>query len=559
MNAQNKQDFENGIYNISFNYILSDASRGSMSYDLSYLLKNPAADLNIILKTALYSDIFADIFARVADFIEYSQQLKAARPEKIDALKKVLNKYTPDGFIKKAEKKTGAAAVAEKYAKKLFKDWDRPAGRRFWIDGEKLYIFTTSAGIRLPISAAGLYIDVINGMDEDEKNAHKIKPGGLMDRGERFTRLDYITTLPGDTKKIKGADYYANGASEVLIDEKYSKYFKGLDLYTIPGADAHKIPVYFASPETDADGQPIFCGIILPLFMNPWIDALTAFKRATAEKTPAAPDLETAENATNSPAPAEVIQTPATNENSPATADTDPATASADLDTVKTETAAPNIIPRYFNTITARVMIDTNFLKPGDVVTIKKNPEGANYIASTPGGAVFYLFASHLRNGNIFKFLSVDTAQPDLDTDPAAADLETASPETAPAIEKSPAPAAPDIQLSDNITLSDALLFLAMNKKSNSNIILSAALESGAASLDDFKKYAFEGIMPRIHTFEAWRESGYIVQKGQRAAFSALIWKRIEKKRADGDPEQKFILKNSYFFTADQVKAIENN
>ena len=65
------------------------------------------------------------------------------------------------------------------------------------------------------------------------------------------------------------------------------------------------------------------------------------------------------------------------------------------------------------------------------------------------------------------------------------------------------------------------------------------------------------GQFPAFHTYEAWKEIGYQVQKGQKASFSASIWKMTEKKNDEGERVQKLIMKNAYFFGRDQVKPIE--
>lgn len=65
------------------------------------------------------------------------------------------------------------------------------------------------------------------------------------------------------------------------------------------------------------------------------------------------------------------------------------------------------------------------------------------------------------------------------------------------------------------------------------------------------------GKFPAYHTYEAWREIGYQVQKGSKACFSAQIWKMTEKKNEDGERVNKMIMKRAHFFGFDQVKPIE--
>ena len=124
--------------------------------------------------------------------------------------------------------------------------------------------------------------------------------------------------------------------------------------------------------------------------------------------------------------------------------------------------------------------------------------------------------------------------------------------------------------------------FGGLGKKCNSDIILLAGVDAGAISCDAFKAYLFEGRFPAFHTFEAWKSAGYIVKKGEKAAFKADIWEYTEKHgkmtadeaaelnkiiiNADGSElyhegdettKSRFIKKLSFFFGPDQVEKIE--
>ena len=143
-------------------------------------------------------------------------------------------------------------------------------------------------------------------------------------------------------------------------------------------------------------------------------------------------------------------------------------------------------------------------------------------------------------------------------------------------------PAADEIDISaltaDN--LSDylpALLMSLANDKHNSSIILAAGIEAGAINPIALLEYFQTGRMPAVHTFDVWQKAGYQVRKGETAAFTARIWKHVEKtvkltapdaetmnaagidlsgtEYHEGDTIQRgeFIKKNAYFFTAEQV------
>lgn len=98
----------------------------------------------------------------------------------------------------------------------------------------------------------------------------------------------------------------------------------------------------------------------------------------------------------------------------------------------------------------------------------------------------------------------------------------------------------------------------------NAAAIMAAGIEAGAYSLADIKAYLTRGIMPAFHTFNEWKKAGYTVNKGEKAAFKAYIWKHID---AAADPEEAeaenadegkeaapdFIRKVAFFFGINQV------
>lgn len=60
-----------------------------------------------------------------------------------------------------------------------------------------------------------------------------------------------------------------------------------------------------------------------------------------------------------------------------------------------------------------------------------------------------------------------------------------------------------------------------------------------------------------IHTYNAWKEMGFQVQKGQKAVAQFVIWKYKGKVDEEtGEEDGKMFMKKASFFTIDQVAAI---
>lgn len=61
-----------------------------------------------------------------------------------------------------------------------------------------------------------------------------------------------------------------------------------------------------------------------------------------------------------------------------------------------------------------------------------------------------------------------------------------------------------------------------------------------------------------IHTYNAWKELGFQVQKGQKAVAQFVIWKYKASKNEETDEEEtgKMFMKRASFFKASQVEAI---
>lgn len=117
-------------------------------------------------------------------------------------------------------------------------------------------------------------------------------------------------------------------------------------------------------------------------------------------------------------------------------------------------------------------------------------------------------------------------------------------------------------------------------KRDNVTIIMEAGFAAGVYGYEELKNYLTFGTIPNYHTFAAWKKAGYIVKKGQKAAFKADIWKYVEKhgtmtqeeadslnaimidpvngphKAGDETTSSRYIKKLSFFFGPDQVEKI---
>ena len=65
-----------------------------------------------------------------------------------------------------------------------------------------------------------------------------------------------------------------------------------------------------------------------------------------------------------------------------------------------------------------------------------------------------------------------------------------------------------------------------------------------------------EGITETVHTFVGWKERGYSVKKGERAALSLRIWKHQSRKNKVGEEESHMFMTTAHFFKESQVKKI---
>ncbi len=67
-----------------------------------------------------------------------------------------------------------------------------------------------------------------------------------------------------------------------------------------------------------------------------------------------------------------------------------------------------NKIPRKFNCIVGRMLIDTNVSKVNDILHIQKDSEGRLLAFNTRTQEYASMFISMLRNAQVFELVSID-------------------------------------------------------------------------------------------------------------------------------------------------------
>lgn len=83
-----------------------------------------------------------------------------------------------------------------------------------------------------------------------------------------------------------------------------------------------------------------------------------------------------------------------------------------------------------------------------------------------------------------------------------------------------------------------------------------ALVDAGKIGVDE------NGLPEEIHTFQFWKDAGFIVRKGEKAVIELGIWKLAAKKKrkaddvAEVEDDPHFFLKRSWFFSRSQVDKI---
>lgn len=68
------------------------------------------------------------------------------------------------------------------------------------------------------------------------------------------------------------------------------------------------------------------------------------------------------------------------------------------------------------------------------------------------------------------------------------------------------------------------------------------------------------GIVEPVDTFAGWKRQGYTIRRGEKALFTAQIWKPCKVKNPDkeGETKQKLLFVKAAFFGKSQVIVADN-
>lgn len=112
-----------------------------------------------------------------------------------------------------------------------------------------------------------------------------------------------------------------------------------------------------------------------------------------------------------------------------------------------------------------------------------------------------------------------------------------------------------------------AILQMLGTNKSNTAAIIRAGILEKVFTVPEMVTFLETGRAPEYHTFDVWKKAGYMVRKGEKAAFKAAIWKYTADEKTDadaetdGETEEKagpdFIHKVAYLFGPAQVEKME--
>lgn len=99
----------------------------------------------------------------------------------------------------------------------------------------------------------------------------------------------------------------------------------------------------------------------------------------------------------------------------------------------------------------------------------------------------------------------------------------------------------------------------------NNDIILTAATAAGILTAEQAEFLTSRGLMVPIHTYQFWKNAGYQVRKGEKAALKLNLWKPTKLSKAeqedlseeDSENITKMRLSKSSLFTWKQVDKID--
>ena len=98
----------------------------------------------------------------------------------------------------------------------------------------------------------------------------------------------------------------------------------------------------------------------------------------------------------------------------------------------------------------------------------------------------------------------------------------------------------------------------------NSQIIINESIANGLYTKEEVENILASGHMIPVHTFQTWKNAGYIVKRGEHARITTRLWKYTNKSKknkdvdanTDGTENDHYYLAKAFLFTADQVEKI---
>ena len=100
----------------------------------------------------------------------------------------------------------------------------------------------------------------------------------------------------------------------------------------------------------------------------------------------------------------------------------------------------------------------------------------------------------------------------------------------------------------------------------NFQIIIRDAINSNLYTAEQIDDMLASGVSLPLHTFQEWKNRGYSVRKGEKAAMTSVIWRAKKNKKVEVMADDldipsdtvDFYMHKAFFFTDKQVEKLAN-